>query len=242
MARAVVAAVVEYLIAHIGANEYAVFVTAGNHTSSSSFDLATYNTLSDTPNPGGDGVLSATMRTSNSAAISISASEARGASNLSYRLYWSNLSTWTGAEDEWEVPSGCVIPTGGLSLLENPNCLFSSACGMYRASEGMSDWVTLPNDTDEYSFEAPVSRGAQYIFNVAMRDSNNITSAYRASNMTFTFTNYQQCVADQGCQSQVKIPSGPTFNANWNVARWNHLVESVSTTLTRLFVPSLCDS
>ncbi|CAB1118465.1 unnamed protein product [Ectocarpus sp. CCAP 1310/34] len=198
----------------VRANEHAVFVTAGNLTSSSSFDLATYNALSDTPNPGGDGVLSATMPTSNSAAISISASDTSGARNLSYRLYWSDLSTWTGAEYEWEVTSGCVIPTGGLSLLENPSCLFSSACGMYRASEGMFDWVTLPNDTGEYSFEAPVSRGAQYIFNVAMWDSNDVTSAYRASNMTFTFTNSQQCVADQGCQSQVKIPSGPTFNAN----------------------------
>ncbi|CAN0141521.1 unnamed protein product, partial [Ectocarpus fasciculatus] len=185
------------------AKEYTVFVTAGNHTNSSSFDFATYNTLSDRPSPGDDGVLSATMPTSNLAAISISASETRGVGNLSYRLYWSTLSTWTGSEDEGEVPSGCVIPTGDLSLLENPNCLFSSACGMDRASEGMSDWVTLPNDTDEHSFEAPVSHGAQYLFNVAMRDSNNITSAYRASNMTFAFTTYQQCVADQGCQSQV---------------------------------------
>lgn len=45
--------------------------------------------------------------------------------------------------------------------------------------------------------------GVEYIFNVAIRDSNNITFAYRASNMSFFLTNYQQCVSDPDCQSQV---------------------------------------
>lgn len=53
------------------------------------------------------------------------------------------------------------------------------------------------------SSQAPVASGVQYIFNVAMRDTNNITTTYRASNMTFSFTSYQQCVSDPGCESQV---------------------------------------
>lgn len=53
------------------------------------------------------------------------------------------------------------------------------------------------------AIQVPVSSTVQYIFNVAMRDSRNITSAYRASNMSFSFTTYQECVADPGCQSQV---------------------------------------
>lgn len=52
--------------------------------------------------------------------------------------------------------------------------------------------------------QAPVTNGAQYIFNVAMRDSNNITSTYRASNMSFFLTSYLQCVHDPNCESQVR--------------------------------------
>ena len=52
--------------------------------------------------------------------------------------------------------------------------------------------------------QAPVSSGVEYIFNVAIRDSNNITFAYRASNMSFFLTTYQQCVSDPDCQSQVR--------------------------------------
>lgn len=45
--------------------------------------------------------------------------------------------------------------------------------------------------------------GLQYIFNVAMRDSNNISTAYQASNISFSLTTYQDCVADDECESQV---------------------------------------
>ena len=62
------------------------------------------------------------------------------------------------------------------------------------------------------SSQAPVASGVQYIFNVAMRDANNITSTYRASNMTFSFTSYQQCVSDPGCESQVR-PVNDSHNA-----------------------------
>eukprot|EP00904_Undaria_pinnatifida_P006247 jgi/Undpi1/2752/HiC_scaffold_14.g06129.m1 len=51
--------------------------------------------------------------------------------------------------------------------------------------------------------QAPVTSDVQYIFNVAMRDPNNITFAYKASNMSFFLTTYQQCVSDPECQSQL---------------------------------------
>lgn len=71
--------------------------------------------------------------------------------DFSYRLYWTSLSTRAEGEGA-EVSAGCVIPSDGLSLMDDPNCLFSSACGMDRAAEGTSDWVTLSNDT-EHSIE-----------------------------------------------------------------------------------------
>ena len=58
------------------------------------------------------------------------------------------------------MPPTCVIPSDGLSLMDNPNCLFSSVCGMEGISEGTSDWVTLSNST-EHSFEVCKSSNAR---------------------------------------------------------------------------------
>lgn len=52
--------------------------------------------------------------------------------------------------------------------------------------------------------QAPVTSAVPYIFNIGMRDSNNITSSYNAVNFTFSLTTYQQCVSEPDCQSQVR--------------------------------------
>ena len=65
------------------ASEYAVFVTAGNDSDTTVYDIATYNTLLDTPVPGGGGLLTATMPTSSTAAVSINTSEVRVSINSS---------------------------------------------------------------------------------------------------------------------------------------------------------------
>lgn len=57
------------------ASEYTVFVTAGNYTNSSTFDIATYNTLLETPDPGGGGVLAATMPTTTTVAVTFNTTE-----------------------------------------------------------------------------------------------------------------------------------------------------------------------
>lgn len=44
---------------------------------------------------------------------------------------------------------------------------------------------------------------ASYLFNVAMMDARNITSVYAGTNVSFTSTDYQDCVADPNCTSQV---------------------------------------
>ena len=72
-----------------------------------------------------------------------------------------------------------------------PRRLDNHHCGEYRM------FTFLP--------QAPVTSDVQYIFNVAMRDPNNITFAYKASNMSFFLTTYQQCVSDPECQSQVRL-------------------------------------
>lgn len=57
---------------------------------------------------------------------------------------------------DWDglgYPKGCVIPTaGGMPLMNNSNCLFSSVCGMERAAERWSEWVSLPSGI-EHTFE-----------------------------------------------------------------------------------------
>lgn len=44
---------------------------------------------------------------------------------------------------------------------------------------------------------------SSYLFNVAMMDALNITSVYAGTNVSFTSTDYQDCVADPDCASQV---------------------------------------
>lgn len=65
--------------------------------------------------------------------------------------------------------------------------------------------------------QAPVVSGVEYIFNVAIRDSNNITFAYTASNMSFLLTTYQQCVSDPDCQSQVRFHAMPVLHTSDNI-------------------------
>ena len=49
-----------------------------------------------------------------------------------------------------------------------------------------------------------VDSDSSYLFNVAMRDARNITSVYAGTNVSFTSTDYQDCVADPNCTSQVR--------------------------------------
>lgn len=52
-----------------------------------------------------------------------------------YRLYWSNLP---------EVEDGaCIAASENVTLRENPNCLFWSACGLENSAGGYTDWVVL---------------------------------------------------------------------------------------------------
>lgn len=55
--------------------------------------------------------------------------------------------------DGFGYPQGCVIPAAeGVSLMNNSNCLFSSVCGMEKAAEGRSEWVSLSSGI-EHTFE-----------------------------------------------------------------------------------------
>lgn len=51
--------------------------------------------------------------------------------------------------------------------------------------------------------QVAVDDDSSYLFNVAMVDSRNITSVYSGTNVSFTSTDYQDCVADPDCTSQV---------------------------------------
>lgn len=51
--------------------------------------------------------------------------------------------------------------------------------------------------------QVPVDSSLKYLFNVAMIDSRNLTAVYKGTNVSFSLTTYQDCVADEGCQSQV---------------------------------------
>lgn len=63
------------LLAGGKASEYTVFVTAGNQTNTSTFDIASYNTLREISNPGGGGILRAAMPTTTTAAVTFNTSE-----------------------------------------------------------------------------------------------------------------------------------------------------------------------
>lgn len=51
--------------------------------------------------------------------------------------------------------------------------------------------------------QVDVDDDSSYLFNVAMMDARNITSVYAGTNVSFTSTDYQDCVADPDCTSQV---------------------------------------
>lgn len=54
-----------------------------------------------------------------------------------------------------------------------------------------------------YDMQVDVDDDSSYLFNVAMMDARNITSVYAGTNVSFTATDYQDCVADPDCTSQV---------------------------------------
>lgn len=53
--------------------------------------------------------------------------------------------------------------------------------------------------------QVAVDDDSSYLFNVAMMDARNFTSVYSGTNVSFTSTDYQDCVADPDCTSQVQI-------------------------------------
>lgn len=53
--------------------------------------------------------------------------------------------------------------------------------------------------------QVAVDDDLSYLFNVAMMDARNITSVYAGTNVSFTSTDYQDCVADPDCTSQVHV-------------------------------------
>lgn len=63
--------------------------------------------------------------------------------------------------------------------------------------------------------QVDVDDSMSYLFNVAMMDARNITSVYAGTNVSFTATDYQDCVADPDCTSQVltyctdRVPDEP---------------------------------
>ncbi|CAM9547065.1 unnamed protein product [Ectocarpus sp. 13 AM-2016] len=176
--------------------EQMCFVTAGDVDTA--FDIAVHTTLYDRPTPGNGGQLSAEMRTSGIARVLVNTTENEGADDVMYSLYWSRLpETDEGA---------CTLASDNTSLRENPNCLFWSACGIGNAADGHTDWVTLEANTG-HVFEVAVDDDSSYLFNVAMVDSRNITSVYSGTNVSFTSTDYQDCVADPDCTSQLNEDS-----------------------------------
>ncbi len=54
--------------------------------------------------------------------------------------------------------------------------------------------------------QVDVDDDSSYLFNVAMKDARNFTSVYSGTNVSFTSTDYQDCVADPNCTSQVRMP------------------------------------
>lgn len=67
-----------------------------------------------------------------------------------------------------------------------------------------------------------VDDDSSYLFNVAMMDDRNVTSVYAGTNVSFTATDYQDCVADADCTSQVLQQS------QLNVLGWEALGEITS--------------
>ncbi|CAN0009539.1 unnamed protein product, partial [Scytosiphon promiscuus] len=176
--------------------EQACLVTAGNIDTA--FDIAVHTTLYDRPIPGNGGSLSAEMLTSGTALVSFNSTEIEAEGEVMYSLYWSNLpETNEGA---------CSAASENVSLRENPNCLFWSACGIGSSADGHTGWVTLASNVG-HTFEVPVIDDSSYLFNVVMADSRNVTSVYSGSNVSFTSTNYQDCVADPECTSQLNDDS-----------------------------------
>lgn len=106
--------------------------------------------------------------------------------DVSYRLYWTTLSTWAEAGGE-TVPPSCVMPLDGLTLMDNPNCLFSSVCGMDRAAEGRSDWVTFSNQTELSSFEVGKSVGGIDQATSARRYTLSLSRARCSSSVSLLF-------------------------------------------------------
>ncbi|CAM9533897.1 unnamed protein product, partial [Choristocarpus tenellus] len=167
------------------------------------YTVGVHTTLLQHPSPGNNGHLSATMTVAGIAEVTMdttdmaSISISRGVSNVAYRLYWSTLPIWEGDVE----PQRCVMLPNGNLLMDNPKCIFWTACGAELAAETRSEWEVLPPN-QRHKFEVPVDNDMTYLFNVAMRDGNNVTSMYSATNMSVAFITYQNCVSDASCESQ----------------------------------------
>ncbi|CAM9298677.1 unnamed protein product [Hapterophycus canaliculatus] len=176
--------------------EQACLVTAGDVDTT--FDVGVHTTLYDRSTPGNGGSLSAEMITSGTARIIFDTTATETAGEVMYNLYWSNLP---------EISEGaCSAASENASLRENPNCLFWSACGIENSADGQTGWVTLASNTS-HTFEVSVDDDSSYLFNVVMTDARNVSSIYSGTNVSFTSTNYQDCVADPDCTSQLNDDS-----------------------------------